>query len=184
MRSNMTILSFFMVLLLSLSNAQMCTSSTSAFQISIGEWSVHILNDGNLRFPSNPFLVPLQILIRAFKFYHPRADPFIFPQNVALLRQKNLNVLIDAGSGGAPSPFGVAGNLPKLLRSVGTSPEAITHVILTHAHFDHLGGLLTTSGKAVFPNAAVMMTREEHAFWSQPLANVRSAAPHVPAELM
>lgn len=171
-------------ILFCVAKAQLCSSSSSTYHISIGEWSVHVLNDGDLRFASNPFLVPLNVLLRAFKFYHPRADPYIFPQNVALLRRNELSVLIDAGSGAAPSPFGIAGNIPELLRAVGSSPDAITHVILTHAHSDHIGGLLTTKGKAIFPNAQVLMTKKEHAFWTQPLADLVAAAPTVPAPLM
>ena len=45
------------------------------------------------------------------------------------------------------------------LRSAGIAPESITHVVITHAHFDHFNGLIDSSpshGQAIglrFPNA-------------------------------
>lgn len=170
--------------LYALSHAQTCTSNSLTFHTKVGDWNIHILNDGPLRFSSNPFLVPLEVVVRAFKFYRPKADPYVFTQNVALLRREELVVLVDAGSGSAPSPFGVAGKVPELLRVVGTSPEEITHVVLTHAHGDHLGGLLTTEGRPVFPNAKVVLSRQEHEFWSQSLSEIISTAPHFPVPLL
>ena len=47
------------------------------------------------------------------------------------------------------------------LREIGVSPEAITHVVVTHLHFDHAGGLtrLDSAGKPVptFPRAAIFV---------------------------
>lgn len=45
--------------------------------------------------------------------------------------------------------------LSELLAKVGVKPEEITHVLLTHAHWDHTGGLVQ------LPNAKVLMPRKE-----------------------
>lgn len=185
-RSTTAALVAFYVVYFTLS--QICSASTSLtesrFATTVGEWSVDVLNDGNLRFPSNPFSVPLEISLRAFYFYRPLDDPYEFSQNVALLRRGNLKVLIDSGSGRTPSPLGVAGKLPIRLGEVGVQPADITHIVLTHAHGDHLGGLVTPEGGAVFPNATVIMTHQEYSFWSSPVDRIKATASMVPPKFL
>ena len=66
-------------------------------------------------------------------------------------------VLIDAGNTGA--------NTRALLAQAGIVPEAVTDVLLTHMHRDHIGGLLDANGGAVFPKATLHVAREEAAYW-------------------
>ncbi|MFZ9913905.1 MAG: MBL fold metallo-hydrolase [Phycisphaerales bacterium] len=58
------------------------------------------------------------------------------------------------------------------LREAGVDPREIAHVVVTHLHFDHAGGLTHEApggGLApVFPNARVHVQRQE---WSDALAN-------------
>lgn len=63
------------------------------------------------------------------------------------------------------------------LREVGCAPEAVSHVVCSHLHFDHAGGLTRratpTSGPEdapalVFPNAQVVTQKRE---WEDALAN-------------
>ena len=72
--------------------------------------------------------------------------------------QKN-PVLIDTGCGGE------SGTLVKKLAELGITPESITAVLLTHCHADHIGGLLDSTNKAVFPNAAVYVCESEKSYW-------------------
>ncbi|MFG0276026.1 MAG: MBL fold metallo-hydrolase [Phycisphaerales bacterium] len=57
------------------------------------------------------------------------------------------------------------------LREIDADPADITHVVLTHLHFDHAGGLTTLEGDRavpVFPNAEVIVQKQE---WHDALAN-------------
>ncbi|MBI5609874.1 MAG: MBL fold metallo-hydrolase [Deltaproteobacteria bacterium] len=88
-----------------------------------------------------------------------------------VLRQGDRVVLIDAGLGettpadvdAAPWWFRLAvGNaarpavgLAKLLKQAGIRPEQVTHVLLTHRHWDHTGGLRE------LPNARIVMARAD-----------------------
>jgi glyoxylase-like metal-dependent hydrolase (beta-lactamase superfamily II) len=51
------------------------------------------------------------------------------------------------------------------LAAAGIAPDQITHVVLTHMHPDHIGGLAGAAGPT-FANAAYVTGAVEHNFWS------------------
>ena len=55
--------------------------------------------------------------------------------------------------------------LEKNLKAIGLTPDDIHFVVLTHAHIDHIGGLLTENDEPIFPNAEIIMSRVEWDFW-------------------
>ncbi len=86
--------------------------------------------------------------------------------NVLLLKSGSEQILIDTGAGGNMSP--TAGSLLDSLKAVGTEASAITKVIYTHAHPDHLWGSVGKDGALTFPNASFHMAETEFGFWSAP----------------
>lgn len=93
-----------------------------------------------------------------------------------LIRHPGGLVLVDTGVGrrGAPGPewFGVEGALIDALHGVGTAPEHIDTVVLTHVHDDHLGGSVTFDGDEpvpAFPRARYLMQRADRE-WQTSLA--------------
>lgn len=89
------------------------------------------------------------------------------PYCYTLLKGHGKNILLDCGLNNAShgAEFVKRFNVqnwfsPKdVLAEVECSPEEITDVILTHAHFDHMGGL------ELFPNATFHIQQEELAAW-------------------
>ena len=82
--------------------------------------------------------------------------------NAYLVRGGGRAVLIDAGAGAArPGCGGLAGGLAAL----GLTPADIDAVLLTHAHPDHVGGLVAADGAAAFPRAELLVPTAELAFW-------------------
>ncbi len=75
-------------------------------------------------------------------------------------------VLIDSGEGGKPS----GGALLHSMRLAGIAPEAVTLVVITHTHGDHVLGLLTDEQQPVFPNARYVLSKQELAFWQERIA--------------
>jgi glyoxylase-like metal-dependent hydrolase (beta-lactamase superfamily II) len=67
-------------------------------------------------------------------------------------------VLVDTGTGGVN---GVGGALIANLALLGVRPEEIDTILLTHAHPDHIGGLLTAAGTPAYPNATVFLPSRE-----------------------
>jgi glyoxylase-like metal-dependent hydrolase (beta-lactamase superfamily II) len=82
--------------------------------------------------------------------------------NCYLVRGGGRTILIDAGAGGVKQWGGrLTANLPR----AGVQPSEIDAILLTHAHPDHVGGLVDSSGKTVFPNAELVVHHREVAFW-------------------
>lgn len=58
------------------------------------------------------------------------------------------------------------GLLTENLKKAGIDPADIDAVIPTHAHIDHIGGIVNKEGKLLFPNAQIYMTQIDFDFWT------------------
>jgi glyoxylase-like metal-dependent hydrolase (beta-lactamase superfamily II) len=84
--------------------------------------------------------------------------------NILVIKKGTDIILIDTGAGAA---FGNnTGWLVRSLADAGIKPKQVTAVVITHAHPDHIGGLIDDRGALVFPNAPVYMAGLEHGFWT------------------
>lgn len=82
--------------------------------------------------------------------------------NCYVVRGAGRTILVDAGAGGIKQ---WGGRLKDNLRLAGIEPAAIDSVLLTHAHPDHVGGLVNGAGQVAFPNAELVAHRREVEFW-------------------
>lgn len=89
-------------------------------------------------------------------------DPSAVHINTYLLQGHGRNILIDAGAGGFKQWGGL---LQHNLALAGVQAADIDMVLLTHAHPDHIGGLIDAAGAAAFPNAELMIHQDELSFW-------------------
>ena len=95
---------------------------------------------------------------------------------VVLLQQQDRNILIDTGIGEYhPQKFQEQfkinprnQGLKSALAAAGLKPSDITDVILTHLHFDHVGGLTDSAGKSLFPNAVLHLHEQHYAYALSP----------------
>lgn len=128
----------------------------------IGDLSVTAISDGFLS-------APLELLsnidpAEATRLQHAAgvSDPSAIHINCYLIRSQTQTVLVDAGAGGFKQ---WGGRLQDNLRRAGVLPSDIDAVLLTHAHPDHIGGLLDSAGDRAFPNAELVVQGQELAFW-------------------
>lgn len=75
-----------------------------------------------------------------------------------LVRAEGRQILFDAANGADDS------RLMPVLDSLGTAPEDIDYVFITHLHGDHTGGLLKDDA-AAFPNAVIYINKIEYDSW-------------------
>lgn len=81
-----------------------------------------------------------------------------------LIEGKGRTILVDGGGGGIN---GWGGRLSASLAAANVNLLAIDQILLTHAHPDHIGGLVGVLPSApLFPNAEIVMHEAEFAFWS------------------
>lgn len=74
-------------------------------------------------------------------------------------------VLVDVGSGNRF--LDTAGRLMANLDAAGIEASTITHVVITHAHPDHIWGIRDDFDEAILPDAAYFLGQAEHDFWMQ-----------------
>ena len=133
-----------------------------------GEGEVSVVSDGHLTLPMS-FSFPdvdkpeLEAILRA---YGLPLDANIPDCNVTLLRRGDRLAVFDVGSGSHFMPS--AGELMGNLEEAGVDPAEVTDVIFTHAHPDHIWGLVDDFDELVFPDAAYHMASAEWDFWRAP----------------
>ncbi|HEV2676160.1 MAG TPA: MBL fold metallo-hydrolase [Aliidongia sp.] len=80
--------------------------------------------------------------------------------NCFLLDRSGIDrVLIDCGAGGSWDPS--MGHLEEALCEAGIDTSSITMVALTHAHGDHINGLLTHDGRRTFRNLSKIVIGQD-----------------------
>lgn len=129
----------------------------------IGNARVTLLADGSASMPTPFFSIGApdgapEAALRK-RFLPDNAVPLHF--NALLIESEGSRILVDAGRG-----HGSQGMLLDNLRRAGATPESIDALIITHLHFDHIGGALDPAGKAVFPNAEVLLHENEREHWA------------------
>ncbi|MDU8912622.1 MBL fold metallo-hydrolase [Aestuariicoccus sp. MJ-SS9] len=137
------------------------------FSFTLGEAKLTVISDGSLQLPTSGLGVnadPAEV--QAFLTRH-----FLSPEtsyshtNHLLIELGEAKVLVDVGSGNRF--LDTAGRLMDNLDSAGIDAGGITHVVITHAHPDHIWGVRDDFDEAILPDAAYFVGEEERAFWLQ-----------------
>jgi glyoxylase-like metal-dependent hydrolase (beta-lactamase superfamily II) len=146
-------------------------------RFSLGARDVFVLSDGHMVIPTamlagNVLQAELQSFLASEAAGPERVN---FHINVALIKTGDDYTLIDAGAGGTWEP--TAGKLADSLEAAGISPEQISTVVVTHAHPDHIWGLVDELDDSLrFPRAHYLVSAGEFDFWTSEAA-ARLAGP-------
>jgi len=131
--------------------------------LSVGDVLVTALNDGMLE-GSFDWLTGIPSAdAEALHQARFRSVPPRITVNAFLLHLPGKLVLVDAGCGGSMGTE--TGRLAANLAAMGVLPASVDAILSTHLHPDHVGGLLDSAGRAVFPNAELIVHAAEPRFW-------------------
>jgi glyoxylase-like metal-dependent hydrolase (beta-lactamase superfamily II) len=140
-----------------------------------------VLRDGGLAIPNDGSIFALNAKPSAVATILSDAgaptDKIRLDIDALLIRISGHLVLVDTGYG--PAGHGV---LRESLTSAGASPDDITDILITHAHPDHVGGLVDPQGRPVFPKATIRMSVREWAFMKSQ-ADTKAIAAAVSAQV-
>ena len=137
-------------------------------QVDLGNIRLDVVSDGSLTLPGSFIFetMPKDELAPILKRYNQSAEVLTPPCNVTLMRRGDRTILFDVGSGPDFSPN--SGILLDSLAALDVSPEDVTDIVFTHAHPDHLWGLLDDFDDPLFAQANYMIGKSEWDYWMNP----------------
>jgi glyoxylase-like metal-dependent hydrolase (beta-lactamase superfamily II) len=157
----------------------------SRYALRVGEIDVLVISDGVLPLPPTTLATnadPAELAAWLDDRLLPQGV-FKWPLNVAVVRSGDRTVLIDAGIGEEYPDFR-AGLLALRLDGAGIDPASVTDVVLTHMHFDHIGGLFADGLRGrLRPDVPIHLAAAEAAFWASPDFSRASMPPPVQAQI-
>ena len=136
--------------------------------VQIGDATLTSVSDGSISLPASFSFsgMPPDELALIREEFGVTGDQTTRPCNVTLLQTPDRTVLFDVGSG---LEFVVSlGFLLEELDTLGVAAEDITDIVFTHAHPDHLWGLLDDFGDPAFTEARYFMGQTEFDYWMNP----------------
>ncbi|MBO9592185.1 MAG: MBL fold metallo-hydrolase [Niabella sp.] len=136
-------------------------------KLKIGDLELFVLTDGFLQDKSTSFAphADIDALKEILAANFRSTEQVEMAMNVPLIKTKDRLILLDAGMGVFAD--GNTGLLLKSMKDAGFAAGQVTDVLLSHAHPDHIGGVVDPQNNLVFPNAKIFIAKTEHDFWMQ-----------------
>jgi glyoxylase-like metal-dependent hydrolase (beta-lactamase superfamily II) len=152
---------------------QPTTQVPGLYRHRLGEFTITAINDGYLQaaFEYVTHIDPAEGSKRLAAGF--RADPPRITISAFAVHTPKGIVLIDSGCGSLIGETG--GRVATNLATAGIDPADVVTILLTHMHLDHVGGLTDGTGLANYPNAELVLHKDEAAFWLS--ADRMAAAP-------
>ncbi len=135
-------------------------------KLKLGDLELFVLTDGYIHEENLNTFAPRGTVseLKSILKNNFRPENYIdMAMNILLVKTKNKLILLDTGMGIFADER--TGFLLKSLQKAGFSPKDITDVFISHAHPDHIGGVVDKKQNFVFPNANIFISKTEHDFW-------------------
>jgi hypothetical protein len=140
------------------------------YNFAVNGFPAKVLNDATNIFPlEGGFLAEdPAVLKRALKRRFLNDTAVFFDNNILYVNWDGEGVLFDCGTGPGEAPSRASGMLFEHLGNDGIARDSIKHVLITHAHSDHIQGLVEDLESLIpaYPRAKVYMSRVEYEYWT------------------
>lgn len=143
----------------------------SRYAVNVGDIEVIVISDGVVAPPAESIATNadtnnLNAWLDDRLLAH---DTFSWGLNAVVVKTPEQTILIDSGLGEEYPDFPRAGHLIQRLAAAGVELGSVTDFVLTHMHFDHVGGLLANGVKQQLrSDLRVHLSAREAKFWEQP----------------
>jgi glyoxylase-like metal-dependent hydrolase (beta-lactamase superfamily II) len=147
---------------------QPVSASENVKPFAIGNLPAFALRDGALEFPNDNKVfgvghTPEEVAAELSAAGVP-TDKIQLSIQPLLVKSADRVLLFDTGAGTNFGPS--AGKLSASLAAAGVDPASVTDIFISHAHGDHIGGLVNAQGALAFPNAKVHLSAPEWKYLS------------------
>ena len=139
----------------------------SFFRFSVGDIRLTILSDGYFTVPTETLGVnadPATVQDFLTSHFLPAHQGYSHTNHL-LIETGGATVLVDVGSG--TRVFETTGRLFESMDAAGVDPYDVTHVVITHAHPDHLWGIRDDFDEPIIPDAEYIIGQTEYDYWMQ-----------------
>ncbi|MBT54301.1 MAG: MBL fold metallo-hydrolase [Mameliella sp.] len=137
------------------------------FRFQLGDVTLTVVSDGRLEVPASGLGInadPAEVTAFLESYFLSTQTNYSHTNHL-VIETADATVLVDVGSGNRFLP--TAGRLMDNLASAGIDAGDITHVVITHAHPDHIWGIRDDFDEALFPDAAYYIGGTERDYWLQ-----------------
>ena len=151
--------------------AQSAVPAAAHHTIKLGQFEITVISDGTMALPLG-FALPLTPVADVEALYAAHAQKLGASEltaqvNVAIVKTPGATIVIDCGGGTDFMPS--MGRFADNFERAGIQPGSVTHVVFTHAHADHLWGVIDPLEDATrFPAARHVITAAEFDYWTKP----------------
>lgn len=144
------------------------TQAPPFYRFKLGSIEATVVSDGPLSIgdPVRTFRGPTPEEVGKMMTDHflPK-DNVVLDQNALVINTGDKLAVFETGMSSVKRTEAM-GRLAANLKLAGIDPKDIDAVIPTHAHIDHIGGIVTTDGTRNFPNAQIYIAQSDLEYWT------------------
>jgi glyoxylase-like metal-dependent hydrolase (beta-lactamase superfamily II) len=144
----------------------MSVSSALTYRFHVGSIDCIAVADGTNVYKASTLFAnaPKEEVDRRVEQEGEAPEEVVLAYTSLVIQTNGRKVLVDTGIGAGVVPTG--GALLHNLAAAGIEPSEIDTVLLTHAHPDHIGGVMGADQSFIFPNARYVMASAEWDFFT------------------
>jgi glyoxylase-like metal-dependent hydrolase (beta-lactamase superfamily II) len=142
----------------------------SRYALKVGDIDVLVVSDGPIKIPAETTATNADpAALAAWRDERLLPELIDWSLNEVVVRSGGRTILIDSGLGKEYAGFARTGRWAARLEAAGINLTCVTDVVLTHMHFDHVGGLLVDGVKdRLRSDLRVHAATAEAEFWESP----------------